>query len=273
MTLSIRRGVFLRVTIVSFLCWNGAAQDRAAFCNSLLNCFASSLLCPVLFGYYNCTDFNIQRNTGPACGESRVTGRASLYAMPRVVGGVDAEEREFPWTVNVVDEQAVISMCGGSIIRKDVILTAAHCVRSVVRRPNSLSVGYGSTRRSNLVRVRASRIIIHPDYNDRNETGNSFPDSLQKAAVPLVPLNSCQRSYADNSFVLVSDRQLCAGYFGTGGIDACSGDSGGPLMCPDGDKWVLYGVVSRGNGCGRAQSPGVYTNVPQYVDWIMSQIT
>lgn len=58
-----------------------------------------------------------------------MTGRASLYAMPRVVGGVDAVEREFPWTVNVEDEESLIGMCGGSIIRKDVILTAAHCVR------------------------------------------------------------------------------------------------------------------------------------------------
>ncbi|XP_067650851.1 trypsin Blo t 3-like [Haliotis asinina] len=321
MTSSIGRGVVLRVTIVSVLCWFGAAQDRASFCNSFLKCIGSSLLCPVLFGYYNCSDFNIQRTAEPACGASSVTGNASRYVMPRVLNGVDAEEREFPWTVNIVDDDAAISMCGASIIRKDVILTAAHCVSSVVRSPSSLTVGYGSTKRSNLVYVRARRIIIHPAYNSRNgdndiavvilnealplsaktnlrsiclpkagtsydsnrrciivgwgiqkETDNSFPDVLQKAAVPLVPLNTCQRSYATNPYILVSERHLCAGYLGTGGIDDCTGDSGGPLMCPEGDKWVLYGVVSRGNGCGRAQSPGVYTYVPQYVGWILSQI-
>ncbi|XP_046333461.2 trypsin Blo t 3-like [Haliotis rufescens] len=316
---NIRRGLIFRVTVFSFLCWCGAAQRRARFCESLLNCFDSSLLCPVLFGYYNCTDFNIARNTEPACGESRVTGRASLYAMPRVVNGVDAEEREFPWTVNVEDEESLIGMCGGSIIRKDVILTAAHCVRSLVRRPKSLRIGYGSTRLSRLVYVRASRISVHPDYNQTNgdndiavvvlnealplntnlrsiclpeagasydsnsrciiagwgilnENGNRFPGSLQKAAVPLVPRNSCQRAYSNNPYILVSERQVCAGYYGTGGVDACTGDSGGPLICPDGDKWVVYGVVSRGYGCGRALYPGVYAYVPQYIDWITSQM-
>lgn len=40
--------------------------------------------------------------------------------------------------------------------------------RSLVRRPRSLRIGYGSTRLSQLDYVRASRISVHPDYNSTN---------------------------------------------------------------------------------------------------------
>ena len=58
----------------------------------------------------------------------------------------------------------------------------------------------------------------------------------------------------------------------TGGSDACQGDSGGPLW-----KWIgegenrrafLVGIVSRGAGCGRRDSPGIYTKVSSYSNWI-----
>jgi secreted trypsin-like serine protease len=62
------------------------------------------------------------------------------------------------------------------------------------------------------------------------------------------------------------------------GIDTCTGDSGGPLMLsasvemPDAaqnrSKTTQIGIVSWGKGCAQEGSPGVYTRVSAYEDWI-----
>ncbi|XP_055609293.1 CLIP domain-containing serine protease B4-like [Uranotaenia lowii] len=77
---------------------------------------------------------------------------------------------------------------------------------------------------------------------------------------------SCTSVYQQQR-ISIRDTQICAG--GDHGKDTCSGDSGGPLMLRDGYNFFLYGVVSFGpSKCGIAGVPGVYTNVPKYIDWI-----
>ncbi|XP_026666905.1 trypsin-2-like [Ceratina calcarata] len=56
---------------------------------------------------------------------------------------------------------------------------------------------------------------------------------------------------------------ICAGYM-QGGKDACLGSSGSPLVAND----ILYGIVSWGQGCGRPNYPGVYSNVANPRSWI-----
>jgi len=67
------------------------------------------------------------------------------------------------------------------------------------------------------------------------------------------------------------ETMFCAGYM-DGGKDACSGDSGSPLICVKENKPVFHGIVSWGFGCARKDFPGVYVRVSTYVDWINAEI-
>ena len=57
---------------------------------------------------------------------------------------------------------------------------------------------------------------------------------------------------------------ICAGR-PEGGVDTCSGDSGGPLRDATG---LVVGITSFGVGCGRPGRPGVYTRVSAAAPWI-----
>ncbi|GAA3532728.1 serine protease [Streptomyces osmaniensis] len=88
-----------------------------------------------------------------------------------------------------------------------------------------------------------------------------YPRGLRAARVHVLPDALCRQAYpggGDGRYTAGS--MLCAGER-TGGRDACQGDSGGPLVA----QGKLIGLVSWGNGCGRAGSPGVYTRVSEIV--------
>jgi len=91
--------------------------------------------------------------------------------------------------------------------------------------------------------------------------GGPQSDIMQHVAVPAVP--HCGSSYG-STYKPAS--MLCAG---RSGLDACEGDSGGPLfgVGPSGER-TLVGLVSWGNGCATPGYPGVYTRVQSFIDWI-----
>ncbi|XP_041974933.1 uncharacterized protein LOC121730124 isoform X2 [Aricia agestis] len=96
-----------------------------------------------------------------------------------------------------------------------------------------------------------------------------FPDTLQEVELPVISTEECRRRTRLLPLYRVTDDMFCAGYE-RGGRDACLGDSGGPLMCQEDDRWYIYGVTSNGYGCARANRPGVYTKVSNYIEWIDS---
>ncbi len=97
----------------------------------------------------------------------------------------------------------------------------------------------------------------------------SQPTFLQEVFVPTLTLAQCRSGYGS---VISSAPHLCAGYM-PGGKDSCQGDSGGPLIVRAGPTGFLQiGVVSYGQGCARANKPGVYARVSTYRDWIFQTV-
>lgn len=97
-------------------------------------------------------------------------------------------------------------------------------------------------------------------------------DVLQRAQVPLVDTATCRQFYAEYG-IMVAENTLCAGYE-QGGIDACTGDSGGPLLVWNNAQrsWVQLGIISWGSGCAEAGVYGVYTEVAGFATWIATTV-
>ena len=90
--------------------------------------------------------------------------------------------------------------------------------------------------------------------------GNS-PKILREVSLNYVTQTRCVNVFGSRA---LRDDMLCAMDTGR---DACSGDSGGPLM--EGD--TLVGITSWGEKCGGG-SPGVYSRVSYNYQWIREQV-
>lgn len=107
-------------------------------------------------------------------------------------------------------------------------------------------------------------------WGTQAEGTNILPVRAVETSVPLLPASQCTRVLASSAIGTYQPAfESCAG-FDAGGADACQGDSGGPLVMRAGAQVVQVGAVSRGEGCGRAGKPGVYTSLWSSTvrDWI-----
>jgi hypothetical protein len=86
---------------------------------------------------------------------------------------------------------------------------------------------------------------------------------LKMAELKVVPNSQC--GHVEGYEGTIGGSVLCA-ESERPGTDACTWDSGGPLVRAS--DYMLVGIVSRGKGCGLAGVPGVYTRVSKYLDWI-----
>ncbi|XP_058412121.1 mannan-binding lectin serine protease 1 isoform X2 [Diceros bicornis minor] len=95
-----------------------------------------------------------------------------------------------------------------------------------------------------------------------------FPETLMEIEIPIVDHRTCQEAYAPVKKKVTRD-MICAGEK-EGGMDACAGDSGGPMVTLDRERgqWYLVGTVSWGEDCGKKDRYGVYSYVYHNKNWI-----
>ncbi|MDD3813393.1 MAG: serine protease [Desulfocapsaceae bacterium] len=97
----------------------------------------------------------------------------------------------------------------------------------------------------------------------------SYPSTLQQINLPVVADYYCNSTYG----VTLLSSQLCAGYAAAASKDACSGDSGSPLMLLVDGEWVHVGLVSYGADCATSNGNyGVYTRSSAYVSFIKQYV-
>ncbi|XP_014722328.1 kallikrein-12 isoform X1 [Equus asinus] len=221
----------------------------------------------------------------------------------KIVNGRQCDPHSQPWQVGLF--LGTNLRCGGVLIDRRWVLTAAHCSSSRYW----VRLGEHSLSRLDWTeQIRRSGFsVTHPGYQGSGQSHDhdlrllrlGSPVVLTKSVQPLPLPTTCAAAgtkclvsgwgMTNQSWspfpdqlqclnVSIVSSAACRAVFpgritdnmvcagGIPGEDACQGDSGGPLVCGG----VLQGLVSWGatEPCGQKGIPGVYTNICKYVDWI-----
>lgn len=248
--------------------------------------------------------FNIRRRLAAALtlltAALCVPAAHAVSAAQPIVGGDGVSLADYPYAVYLVDGRGN-QYCGGTLLSRNTVLTAAHCALAVRTSDLGVVVGRDYTASDDGVQVGVRSVWVAPGY-DNPLSGDDIgvltltrgvsqrPARLPTAADEVLYAPGTRavvlgwgRLYENGPkpghlrgarVPVVSDAtcagiyrpfdpatMVCAGY-DEGGVDACQGDSGGPLVVGD----TVIGIVSWGDGCAEPGRPGVYTRVSAYTD-------
>ncbi|XP_072445526.1 complement factor B-like [Chiloscyllium punctatum] len=112
-----------------------------------------------------------------------IRGNVIQRPVSRIFGGMKSKEYDWPWHVliNLPNKK----FCGGSIISKRWILSAAHCFNITQGMADDLTIQAGSvSRKKTLQEILVQEVIIHENFSRPSEMSNDI--ALLKTKEPII---------------------------------------------------------------------------------------
>ncbi|XP_050507456.1 uncharacterized protein LOC126885068 isoform X2 [Diabrotica virgifera virgifera] len=214
----------------------------------------------------------------PICGK-KVNTAIAAYAW----GGREVKDFEFPWVVALYQTLGTSyeNICGGTLISRRVVITAAHCVTNT----------YGKALDKNKFQVAAGKVYnAFGDKRDVNaqyrrvagwgRTEEEKPSEILKAIrIPYKDGATCAKELPqswEEQFNFFD--KICAGRQNES-IAVCEGDSGSGLVFKnrEDNRYYLQGIVSIAPNLNtfqcNSQTNALYTSVPFYYSFIKREMT
>uniref|UniRef100_F1LUV4 Mast cell protease 4-like 1 n=1 Tax=Rattus norvegicus TaxID=10116 RepID=F1LUV4_RAT len=222
-----------------------------------------------------------------------------------IVGGVESIPHSRPYMAHleIITERGLRDSCGGFLISRQFVLTAAHCNGEITV---TLGAHNMSKRESTQQKIKVEKQIFFPNYNFSSKLHDIKLLKLEEKA-ELTPTVNVIPLPQSSDFIKPGTMCWAAGWGQTGVTEpksdtlreiklrkekeACKdyrrydynfqvcvgspemlklaykkGDSGGPLVCAG----VAHGIVSHDHGTGKP--PIIFTRISSYVPWINTVI-
>ncbi|XP_064490028.1 trypsin Blo t 3-like [Ornithodoros turicata] len=107
----------------------------------------------------------VARRLNPAKQVLNERGCGKVHASRRIIGGAEALEGQFPWAVYLeISFPAGATRCGGSIVTRYHVVTAAHCTLYAGSGPGEVTVRYGNTDFKKGKPIKVERYLRHQKF-------------------------------------------------------------------------------------------------------------